>query len=509
MSDTHAGQFMQSFTNSEFFEELSESYDILECIGETGLSETYLLSEKTTKTLYVLKKQKDADRASRSEAELLSGLEHAGLPVFDKEIKLSGEIYPLRKYAEGEPLSKYLSGTQTADPRQAVDVLLRLCDVLSYLHSLPEPIIHRDIKPSNIIYNQEDDTVQLIDFGISRKYSETSDADTTYFGTHKFAPPEQYGFAQTDARSDIYSLGVVLRYWLTGAADSTADVSDKALARIINKCTQLDPKKRFQDVVALKKALVIYKNRTRRRVLASVACVSAACLLVFSAFSLLPYVQVLMHPSVTPPVAALPNPPPGGITTDPNEDTNGSTYENNPPALGAAETVDVQLIIREAMNWSDHKSDVVTITGDGQYRAKIEIDGGCQEVLNLGIIAAGATFEGEHEYMMKNAKPAPSRFWQAEIIYELVIINDEFEFYVAGDENWYTPFVSGDWFESAFGYVYSLIWNAWYEPQNRIIGVKRNPRDHNGPESAFSFSVMQVELITSIEVIFTISDALP
>jgi hypothetical protein len=86
--------------------------------------------------------------------------------------------------------------------------------------------------------------------------------DTTYFGTHKFAPPEQYGFAQTDCRTDIYSLGVVMRYWLTGSTDGKKKILDKKLERIVAKCTALAPESRYQNITELHKALTRYKNNT-------------------------------------------------------------------------------------------------------------------------------------------------------------------------------------------------------------------------------------------------------
>lgn len=91
----------------------------------------------------------------------------------------------------------------------------------------------------------------LIDFGISRKYNSASGRDTTMFATQEFAPPEQFGFAQTDTRSDIYSLGAVFRYILTGMTRRDAPVRNKVLGFIVQKCTALDPKDRFQSIPEL------------------------------------------------------------------------------------------------------------------------------------------------------------------------------------------------------------------------------------------------------------------
>jgi serine/threonine protein kinase len=261
------------YERTMFPPKISERFIALERIGG-DFSETFIMQEKSTDDLYVLKTHKISETAASDEEKLLRGLKHKGLPKFEEAIEQDGVLYTLRRYIEGEPLSEFLDGLQDADVSQAVDVLLSLCDILIYLHSQPEPIIHRDIKPSNIIVNPRNNSVMLIDFGIARKYNKTAEQDTTYFGTQQFAPPEQYGFAQTDCRSDIYSVGVLMRYWLTGETDTNTKIEDKQLERIASKCTEIAPKMRFQSAEALKKALVSYKGGRRR-----VAATAAACFL--------------------------------------------------------------------------------------------------------------------------------------------------------------------------------------------------------------------------------------
>jgi hypothetical protein len=266
-------------------EKTSARFEFLECIGDTGSEETYLLLEKETKDLYVLKTQRNTETNAISEADLLNGLEHKGLPQFEKSIEHNGIRYILRRFIAGKPLNAYLAETPSANPAQAVDTLMSICDILIYLHSQPEPIIHRDIKPSNIIINPENNSVTLIDFGISRRYSETASSDTTYFGTHKYAPPEQYGFAQTDCRTDIYSLGVVMRYWLTGSPNSEAKITDKTLERIAAKCTEFAPKDRYQSAESLKKALSKYKNQEKRRIISAATGILCGVVLFIAGFA--------------------------------------------------------------------------------------------------------------------------------------------------------------------------------------------------------------------------------
>ena len=138
----------------------------------------------------------------------------------------------------------------------------KICDAVYELHnSFNPPIIHRDLKPSNILVTA-DGAVKLLDFGISREFRQGAQADTRFFGTREYAPPEQYGFKQTDVRSDIYSLGMILYHILTGQTPSgllhDEGFPDKEipepLRRVLLQATEFDPDRRFSSVVALKRA---------------------------------------------------------------------------------------------------------------------------------------------------------------------------------------------------------------------------------------------------------------
>lgn len=185
----------------------------------------------------------------------LSELEHPYLPKIYKAYFRDGETHILEEYIEGGSII-----TINADERQISKWFLELCDVLSFLHS--KGIIHRDIKPSNILLGK-DGHIRLIDFDAAREEKESADSDTRPLGTRGYAPPEQYGFSQTDVRADIYSLGVTLKELLGEKADKTI------YRRIIKKCTEFTPKKRFTNVNALKKA---WKTRQFRSLLPYILC---------------------------------------------------------------------------------------------------------------------------------------------------------------------------------------------------------------------------------------------
>ena len=135
----------------------------------------------------------------------------------------------------------------------------QLCDALTELHErLDQPIIHRDVKPSNIMLTG--DRIVLIDLGIARTYVEGAEHDTVRYGTPGYAPPEQYGYGQTDERSDVYALGMTFAYCLLGE-DPTASLREggfvderipSEVRPVLVKATQFDPSDRYASARELK-----------------------------------------------------------------------------------------------------------------------------------------------------------------------------------------------------------------------------------------------------------------
>lgn len=152
----------------------------------------------------------------------------------------------IEEYIEGQPLD----GSKLSK-KQFWGIVRELCSVLEYLHE--KGIIHRDIKPSNIIL-ATDGHIRLIDFDAARMPKDNLQQDTRLLGTRGYAPPEQYGFDQTDVRTDIYALGVTLKQ-LFGDK-----IHRPRYKRIIRKCMRLDPDKRYQSVRQVKKAFFHIKR---------------------------------------------------------------------------------------------------------------------------------------------------------------------------------------------------------------------------------------------------------
>ena len=258
-----------------------QRYEPLECLSARPECDTLYVKDRQTGDFAVAKCYLDKSLLSRDgEGGILDALQHNGLPRFYGEYENDGCLCVVREYCEGQTLSE---AAQSFSRRDALAIAIQLCDILTYLHIQTPPVIHRDIKPQNIII-AEDGKVKLIDFGISRTYDDTAQNDTVAFGTQVFAPPEQYGFSQTDSRADLYSLGVVLGWLLTGKTapgEVFQALNDSRLAKIYRKCTAFAPDARFSSAAKLKRALLLAdgkRQRVMRRVFVSaVLCAVFLC----------------------------------------------------------------------------------------------------------------------------------------------------------------------------------------------------------------------------------------
>ncbi|MBA3469118.1 MAG: SUMF1/EgtB/PvdO family nonheme iron enzyme [Herpetosiphonaceae bacterium] len=149
------------------------------------------------------------------EAALLARLSHPNLPRVIDQFQIDDNQFLAMEYVEGRTLRAEMeSRTEPIPLELALSWFHQLASVLGYLHAQDPPIIYRDLKPTNVMI-RTDERIALIDFGIARLYKPGQAGDTAIYGTPGYAPPEQYGIGQTDARSDVYSLAMVFHEMLT------------------------------------------------------------------------------------------------------------------------------------------------------------------------------------------------------------------------------------------------------------------------------------------------------
>lgn len=201
------------------------NYREIKLLKQNNKSTVSLVQEQGGEKLFVRKRL----RGRHPVYQELQGVTHPGLPRL-YEVVLDDEFTTvIEEYIEGET-----PGNRELSKKQFLSIVKELCSVLEFLHE--KGIIHRDIKPSNIIF-AKDGHIRLIDFDAARmpKTKAEQEQDTVLLGTRGYAPPEQYGFSQTDERADIYALGVTLGQILGD------DVRNTYYKKILAKCTNLDP----------------------------------------------------------------------------------------------------------------------------------------------------------------------------------------------------------------------------------------------------------------------------
>lgn len=246
-------------------------YEIISVIKESNKGKVYLASVEGYGFPVIVKQLK---RGDRKVYDALRVTENNHIPrIYDLE-ENDGELLVVEEYIEGELLSVYLTERRLTES-EYISIAKQLCEGLRSLHQCNPPVIHRDIKPSNVIVNSEG-IVKIIDFDSSRQYKEESESDTRLLGTEKYAAPEQYGFSQTDCRSDIYSLGVVFG----SIPGFVSEKKNRRWKRLVEKCTLFAPESRFQTVEEIERELkkIEEAGNVRKGILAGAISI---CLVLF------------------------------------------------------------------------------------------------------------------------------------------------------------------------------------------------------------------------------------
>ncbi len=256
---------------------LQERFELIRKLGQGGMGAVYLAADRRLSTRqWAIKEMhnpaitsplehQQAVEAFKHEAELLAGLSHPNLPQVADYFSENGKYYLVMEFVPGESLLTYIQREGLPRPiGEVLDWARQLSDVLSYLHSQQPPVIFRDLKPSNVMLTPQH-RIKLVDFGIARVFKPGKARDTQAFGTMGYSAPEQYGKGQTDARSDVYSLGVLLHQLLTGydplstpfRLPPTGELNPNIpsdLSQAVSRATQTDPNARFPNMAAFRAA---------------------------------------------------------------------------------------------------------------------------------------------------------------------------------------------------------------------------------------------------------------
>jgi serine/threonine-protein kinase len=257
---------------------LKNRYEVLGVLGTGGMGSVYKVADRMNKGRVYAAKELRSDALPpakagetlalfRTEARILSRLDHPNLPKVHDSFSLPGRHYLIMDLVKGRTLERILASAngRPVDERLALSWALQICRAMHYLSVQRPPVVFRDLKPSNIMIDGHG-KVKLIDFGIARYFKAGRTEDTYIYGTPGYAAPEQYGLGQTDIRSDVFSLGATLHHCLTGRDPSTDPSAfpdpmllnrglSRGTARIVRKALEQDPDRRYQSAHAMKQAV--------------------------------------------------------------------------------------------------------------------------------------------------------------------------------------------------------------------------------------------------------------
>ena len=256
---------------------LHKRYVVMQTIGQGGMAAVYQARDTRKGTLCAIKEMSlstvapderpQAIQNFLAEAKILSRLNHPNLPAFTDFFTEDARHFLVMEFIDGSTLEDLLDRNgHPFSERRVLGWARQLCDVLEYLHSQQPPVIFRDMKPGNVMLSRSG-RIKLIDFGIARLFRNSSGSqDTQLLGTPGFAPPEQYGSAQTDERSDIYSLAMTLYQLMTCSISEKgfglSDVHSKfphispPVARALEKATAMRSEDRYESIVVFRRALL-------------------------------------------------------------------------------------------------------------------------------------------------------------------------------------------------------------------------------------------------------------
>lgn len=253
-------------------EDMQEHWTVYECLKESEDSSTFLVKETATGILCVLKWGRNRQTEFlRNEMEIMKKMADrklSGIPKAYRIFEENGEVYLVREYIEGMSLPQMVLQKGGISEAEICRISRKICQTAEQFQNPDEPMIHRDIKPENIVVTPGSEVV-FIDFGTMRSYKKDGSRDTFVVGTRGTAAPEQYGYTQTDQRTDVYAIGQTMLYMVSESYEMN-QLSECAVSRrmkkIIEKACSFEPDKRYGDAAQLRRAVEKCQANNRKKV---------------------------------------------------------------------------------------------------------------------------------------------------------------------------------------------------------------------------------------------------
>ena len=253
-------------------EDMQEHWTVYECLKESEDSSTFLVKETATGILCVLKwgrnRQAEFLRNEMEIMEKMADRKLSGIPKTYRIFEENGEVYLVREYIEGMSLAQMVLQKGGISEAEICRISRKICQTAEQFQNPDEPMIHRDIKPENIVVTPGGEVV-FIDFGTMRSYKKDGSRDNFVVGTRGTAAPEQYGYTQTDQRTDVYAIGQTMLYMVSESYEMN-QLSECAVSRrmkkIIEKACSFEPDKRYGDAAQLRRAVEKCQANNRKKV---------------------------------------------------------------------------------------------------------------------------------------------------------------------------------------------------------------------------------------------------
>ena len=224
---------------------LDEHYEPLRLLKQSPRGSVNLIRHKATGQQFILRRFTGNPEVYQK----LLDYTCPNLPTVYEVAREGEENLVLEEFIQGDTLG-FLLRDALFTPEETKKIVRQVCRALWVLHSIGA--VHRDVKPENIILRNSG--AVLIDFDAARFHKPEVDTDTHVLGTTGFAAPEQYGLSQSDLRTDIYSVGILINVMLTGEHPSKR-LAEGRMGRIVDRCTHVNPQRRYKNVLRLMEAL--------------------------------------------------------------------------------------------------------------------------------------------------------------------------------------------------------------------------------------------------------------
>lgn len=258
MTDTEK-LFLETYIpDTNLPQSLAQKVHVVSCLSSQNERQVHLLRDERGHLSILKTAWGSQAEFLEAEAGSLENLRFSFLPQLYSVFRENGRVFLWREYIDGDTLWERVERSGPFDVEQAVEITKRICSLVAQLHGCTPPVIHRDLKPQNLVLTREQNLF-LIDMETIHAYREGADYDTFFIGTRRTAAPEQYGYRQTDCRTDVYAIGILFLYLLTGSTDlqrnPLLDTVPEVCREIIGICTKFDPDERYQSCGELEKAV--------------------------------------------------------------------------------------------------------------------------------------------------------------------------------------------------------------------------------------------------------------